>query len=111
MATLQPLFPGDSEIDTIDVFLTQVVDWLVVHNLERLALGCIEADFCNSILILQHCFPKDYNLGELMSNLCVACVRAGKAKPRVRARCRVFLLGPPWLLEVVLLSAALPGKP
>ena len=33
----------------------------------------------------------------------VACVRAGEAKLRVRARFRVFLLGRPWLWEVLLL--------
>ena len=32
---------------------------------------------------------------------CVACVRAGEAKLRVRARCRVFLLGRPRRWEVV----------
>ena len=32
---------------------------------------------------------------------CVACVRAGEAKLRVRARCRVFLLGRPRWWEVV----------
>ena len=37
---------------------------------------------------------------------CVACVRAGEAKLRVRARCRVFLLGRPRLWQVVLLFAA-----
>ena len=36
---------------------------------------------------------------------CVACVRAGEAKLRVRARCRVFLLGRPRLWEVVLLAS------
>ena len=36
---------------------------------------------------------------------CVACVRAGEAKLRVRARCRVFLLGRPRLWEVVLLRS------
>ena len=36
---------------------------------------------------------------------CVACVRAGEAKLRVRARCRVFLLGQPRLWEVVLRSS------
>ena len=36
---------------------------------------------------------------------CVACVRAGEAKLRVRARCRVFLLGRPWLWEVLLLRS------
>ena len=39
---------------------------------------------------------------------CVACVRAGEAKLRVRARCRVFLLGRPRLWEVLLLLAASP---
>ena len=37
---------------------------------------------------------------------CVACMRAGEAKLRVRARCRVFLLGRPWQREVLLLLAA-----
>ena len=32
---------------------------------------------------------------------CVACVRAGEAKLRVRPRCRVFLLGRPRLWEVL----------
>ena len=36
---------------------------------------------------------------------CVACVRAGEAKLRVRARCRVFLLGRPRLWEVLLRSS------
>ena len=36
---------------------------------------------------------------------CVACVRAGEAKLRVRARCRVFLLGRPRLWEVLLLRS------
>ena len=36
---------------------------------------------------------------------CVACVRAGEAKLRVRARCRVFLLGQPQLWGVVLLRS------
>ena len=39
---------------------------------------------------------------------CVACVRAGEAKLRVRARCRVFLLGRPRRWEVLLLFAAPP---
>ena len=34
--------------------------------------------------------------------LCVACRRAGEAKLRVRARCRVFLLGQRLRWEVVL---------
>ena len=38
---------------------------------------------------------------------CVACVRAGEAKLRVRARCRVFLLGRPRRREVVLRSRPL----
>ena len=38
---------------------------------------------------------------------CVACVRAGEAKLRVRARCRVFLLGRPRLWEVLLRSRPL----
>ena len=37
---------------------------------------------------------------------CVACVRAGEAKLRVRARCRVFLLGRPRRWRVLLLFAA-----
>ena len=36
---------------------------------------------------------------------CVACVRAGEAKLRVRARCIVFLLGRPQLWEVLLRSS------
>ena len=36
---------------------------------------------------------------------CVPCVRAGEAKLRVRARCRVFLLGRPRLWEVLLRSS------
>ena len=38
---------------------------------------------------------------------CVACVRAGEAKLRVRARCRVFLLGRPRRWQVVLRSRPL----
>ena len=38
---------------------------------------------------------------------CVACVRAGEAKLRVRARCRVFLLGWPRLWEGFLRSRPL----
>ena len=33
---------------------------------------------------------------------CAACVRPGEAKLRVRARCRMFLLGRPWRWEVLL---------
>ena len=36
---------------------------------------------------------------------CVACVRAGEAKLRVRARCRVFLVGRPRRWQVVLLCS------
>ena len=36
---------------------------------------------------------------------CVACVRAGEAKLRVRARCRVFLLGRPRRWQVLLLRS------
>ena len=38
---------------------------------------------------------------------CVPCVRAGEAKLRVRARCRVFLLGRPRLWQVVVRSRPL----
>ena len=36
---------------------------------------------------------------------CVTCVRAGEAKLRVRARCRVFILGRPQRWEVLLRSS------
>ena len=40
-----------------------------------------------------------------VSSSCVACVRAGEAKLRVRVRCRGFLLGRPRLWQVVRLRS------
>ena len=40
-----------------------------------------------------------------VSVLCVACVRAGEAKLRFRARCKVFLLGRPRQWGVLLLRS------